>query len=260
VRRPARRRGAWLALALLLAAAWPRPAVAAEDLFAAANAHYAAQRYDEAAGAYERLLDAGVVHEALHYNLANAHFRAGRLGPAILHYERALRLAPELGDARFNLEVARETAALRFGKDTIAGVARDPFWVRAVEWLSLGSLSWLFLALDVVFFGLLIALRFLPTGLLRTGLVVGNVFVGVTGALVGILLAGQLYLVRSVPLGVVVADEVVMREGPDPTRREMPKLHAGHRIVLLQEREGWTRVRLSNRVEGWVPREAVERI
>ena len=75
-----------------------------------------------------------------------------------------------------------------------------------------------------------------------------------------LLLAGHVYFVENVRMSVVVADEVVMREGPDPTRREMPKLHAGLRVILLGESQGWYRIRLSNQVEGWVPRDAVEEI
>jgi hypothetical protein len=237
----------------------PRAAHADERFDAAAKA-YAAQKYDDAVARFEALRQSGIHHPSLFYDLGNAHFRAGNLGPAILNYERALRLEPDADDVRYNLQVARETVSARHGKDTVAGAEREPLWIRAGQLLPLPTLAWGFLALDLLFFGVLVAVRFLPTGFLRTGLIVGDVFLGLAGAFVGLLLAAQLHLVHNVRLSVVVSDEVVMREGPDATRREMPKLHAGHRVEILRESQGWYRVRLANRMEGWVPKAAVEAI
>jgi tetratricopeptide (TPR) repeat protein len=242
--------------ALLLIAALASDA----QLFQQAEDEYAHQRYDMAIGKYEELLARGAGHENVFYNLGNAYFRNGNIGKAIVNYERAVRLAPDSEDARFNLEVARETAATKWGKDTLAGAEQDPLWVRVVHWLPLRTLAWVFLALDVAFFGILLAMRFLSTGFLRTGLGVGNVFIGLAGVVLGVLLAGQLYHRTFIRAGVVTANEVVTRDGPDETRREMFKLHAGHRLVLLKESRGWVRVRLANRVEVWAPKQAVEEI
>lgn len=252
------RASAFAAFAALLV--WAKPARADDERFARAARAYAEQRYAEAIAEYEGLAKDGVRHPALYYNLGNAYFRAGQVGRAILSYERALRLAPDFDDARFNLDVARETVAARYGKDTVAGAEKDPLWMRVVSAVPLPTLAWAFLVLDVLFFAVLIAVRFLPTGFLRTGLVAGEVFLGLAGAFVGALLLGQIHLSRNVQVSVVVADEVVMREGPDPTRREMPKLHAGLRVVILRESQGWYRIRLANRMEGWVPKESVEAI
>ena len=73
----------------------------------------------------------------------------------------------------------------------------------------------------------------------------------------GLLLAGRLYWVERVRTSIVVVDEVVMRELPDAASREMPKLHAGFRVVVLRESQGWWRIRLANHVEGWVPKDTV---
>jgi hypothetical protein len=202
----------------------------------------------------------------LFYNLGNAYFRsaeagnAGRLGRAILAYERALALEPSFDDARFNLDVARDVVGSRYGQDKVKDAAVDPLWIRAATFLPLTTLAWVFFVLDVVFFAVLIALRFLPTGFLRTGLIVLNTFVGLATLGAGGLLGAQVYYLETVRMSVVVADEVVMREGPDATRREGPKLHAGHRAEILREDHGWARLRLANKVEGWVPAETVEEI
>jgi hypothetical protein len=84
------------------------------------------------------------------YNEGNAAQRAGRLGVAILSYERARLLAQDDTAIAHNLDLARQKA----------GVAAPviPWWQRPAHWLSfngfavLGSLSLLLFA--VIFFGM----------------------------------------------------------------------------------------------------------
>jgi tetratricopeptide (TPR) repeat protein len=243
-----------------------------DSLFAQAAKDYADRHYDAAIAKYEQLVRAGVRHEHVYYNLGNAYFRkaqeqsAGKdgkdtqLGRAILCYERALAVDPDFEDARTNLDVARELVGVRYGADKVKEAAEDPLWIKLATFWPLRRLAWVFLGLDVLFFGVLVTVRFLASGFLRTGLVVGNVFCGVAGAALGVLLALNVYYKETVHMGVVVADEVIMREGPDASRREMPKLHAGHRAIVLREDHGWLRIRLANKMEGWVPRDTVEQI
>ncbi len=242
-----------IAFAVLLVPARAR----AGDLEEASTA-YAQQKYERAAAAYERAAAGGLRNEIVYYNLGNAYFRAGKLGPAILNYERALRIDPDLADARYNLDVAHEAVAARLGKDSVKGALEEPFWVRAVDAVPLPLLIVAVILLDLGFFAILIALRFIPIGFTRTGLTVGAVFAGVAGLAAVLLLAGRLYWVERVRTSIVVVDEVMMRELPDAASREMPKLHAGMRVVALRESQGWWRIRLANHVEGWVPKETVE--
>lgn len=249
-------------LAIFIAA----PAYAADDLFASANKDYSSQSYDAAIAKYEQLVKSGTRHPDLFYDLGNAYFRAAekgapnRLGPAILAYERALAMEPGFEDARYNLDVARDVVGARYGQDKVKDAAADPMWIRVANYFPLATLAWVFFGLDALFFAVLVALRFLPTGFLRTGLLAANIFVGLAGLIVGVVLGAQVYFLETVRMSIVTADEIVMREGPDATRREGPKLHAGHRAQILLEDHGWLRIRLANQVEGWVPSDTVEEI
>jgi hypothetical protein len=249
-----------LVLALAVAAGTAR----ADDAFADAQRAYVDRDYDAAIARYEAIAAQGQAPADIYYNLGNAYFRAaqsggpGRLGRAIGAYERALALDPAMDDARYNLGVARELAAARFGEDKVKGAERDPPWMRIAAWMPVQVLAWTFLALDAVFFVVLIVLRFLPSGFLRTGLVVANVFCGVAAAAVGSLYGVGAWTAANVKMGVVVADEVVLRETPADRGREGPKLHAGHRARVVADERGWTRIRLANDMEGWVHKDAFE--
>jgi tetratricopeptide (TPR) repeat protein len=227
--------------------------------FGAGNQSYVEGRFDQAIQRYEALVAAGVQHEDLFYNLGNAYFRSGRLGPAIYNYERALRIDPSHDDARFNMNVAREAVAERV-VDRLKGAESDPWWVRLATFFSVSHLTIGFLALDLLFFALLITLRFLATGFVRTALLATAGFVGVAvvGAL--LLLRGHIYVLEEVHQGVVTADQVVMREGADLRAHEKGKLHPGVLVRMRGRDAGWLHVRLANGMEGWVPEDAIGKL
>lgn len=247
-------RALWIAAAVVAGAA----PVAAET-FGEANEMYERGEYEKAAIAYEQLVDRGIESESLYYNLGNAYFRVGRLGPAVYNYERALRLDPNLEDARYNLAVARDVIAERFGS-RLKAAETDPVWVRISTFWPMSRMTAVFLVLNVLFFGVLIALRFFAEGLARTALVVTNAFVGVALAASLAVLIGHAIFLERVNSGIVLDDQVVMREGADERFAERGLLHPGLRVRIEQNQGDWLRVQLSNGVDGWVPRTSIGRL
>ncbi|MSP91522.1 MAG: hypothetical protein EXR79_06935 [Myxococcales bacterium] len=108
---------AWLAVLVVGATvALPVRAGTLDDTFVAANRAYLARQWAAARGGYEALLRHGVPAPAVHYNLANTLVHEGRLGLAVGHYKRALRLVPPpalRGDVLFNLAATRTELADR---------------------------------------------------------------------------------------------------------------------------------------------------
>jgi tetratricopeptide (TPR) repeat protein len=249
-----------LALALL---AYARPAHAAPSVatqaFLRGNQAYGKADYPSAIDAYEQVRALGVVHEDLYYNLANAYYRAGRLGPAILNYERALALDPDQDDARFNLKIARETA-LRRANDKIEGADREPLWMRVAGGFTLSGATWMFLAAYVALFAALSWLRFVRPGLGRAALGTVTLFLAIGMLCSGAILGGRAYLAERVVHGIVLPDTVAIKDGPDPNYRTAFELHAGLRVRLMERDQDWIRIRLANGLEGWLLESDVGRL
>src|SRR5204862_1754388 len=93
-----------LLLLLALGAAAQNPAL----LFDQANKLYEQGKYQEAASAYQKLLQTEPGSAALYFNLGNAWFKAGQSGRAIAAYRQAERLAPRDPNLRFNLNFVRK--------------------------------------------------------------------------------------------------------------------------------------------------------
>ena len=94
------------ALALLLLLGTQLHARAAAGQYNEANALYRDGDFAAARRSYLEVAEAGVQDARLYYNLGNACFKSGKLGEAILWYERARRLVPHDEDIKANLRFA----------------------------------------------------------------------------------------------------------------------------------------------------------
>jgi tetratricopeptide (TPR) repeat protein len=121
-------------LALLIASS---AALAADQqtAFEQANTSFAQKNYGRAASDDEAILIAQGFSAPVLFNLANAYYQDGKLGLAILNYQRAQLLAPRDADIAFNLHLARAKAGL---------ADRPTAWFdQAARFFSLNTLSWL---------------------------------------------------------------------------------------------------------------------
>jgi hypothetical protein len=234
---------------LFLLVALPARADLTDDVWKRGNDAYFRGDYNAAVAAYEQLDRQGVVSADLYYNLGVAHFRLGGLGRAVWAFERAVALDPDDEDARFNLAQTRKLADRRV-RDKIEGAERDPTWIRVVTFFSGSQQTWGFLVLYFGCFALLF-LRRRAGEASRAALGAGAALVGVGALVAGVLLAGRVVL-EQIPFGVVLPDDVAVKEGADPNYRTSFAVHSGLRVRLLEREQDWVRIRLSNGLEGWV--------
>jgi tetratricopeptide (TPR) repeat protein len=248
---------ALLTLALALALPAAAHADPLDEAWRRGNDAYFKGDYAAALTAYEQIDRQSVVSADLYYNLGVVQFRQGNLGPAVWSFERAVALAPDDEDARFNLAQARKLAERRV-RDRIEGAERDPVWIRVVTFLTASEQTWIFVVLYLSAFALLFWRRRAREAS-RAALGAGAALVGFAALLAGLLLLGRVTLDR-LPFGVVLPDVVAVKEGADPNYRSTFAVHAGLRVRLLERDHEWVRIRLANGLEGWVRDQDVGRL
>lgn len=96
--------GIWL---LIIFSVLSSRAQSPDSLMEQANLAYMDESWEEAMALYETILRMEVESAPLYYNMGNTSYQQGKLGSAILYYERALRLNPSYERAQHNLEIAR---------------------------------------------------------------------------------------------------------------------------------------------------------
>jgi len=247
-------------IAALLAAsvacgAGPARAESPEEAFRGAGRAYDAGRYDEAAAAYEELLSRGIVDPCVEFNLGNAEFRRGRIGRAILHFERARRLDPADPEIRSNLEFARAHAgeSPEPGDDGTRALA----WARhTIDRLGPSRLAWISLAL-----------LWLVGGVLAWGLAEPGRFRAAHGWVLSALVLAlavsattwysthQRLMAHQV--AVVLALQAPVLAGPGENNAQLATVPEGLELEVWGERPEWVNVRLPNNVSGWIAQDAV---
>lgn len=226
-------------------------------LVAEGNRLYQEENFEGAIEAYRSVLDTGLESGDLYFNLGNAWFRAGELGPAILAWERAARFLPGDPDVRANLELARSLTV-----DEVT--PQEPFWLFQLwdGWvhllprdllLAVVALAWLLTG------GALVArvLSRRPARrrrAARTALGSGTLFV----------LFGISLLVRETGLGspdvaIVMADQVSVQSAPvADADQTLFTVHEGLRVAVARRTDAWAEVTLEDGRVGWLPLESIE--
>jgi tetratricopeptide (TPR) repeat protein len=245
-----------VAIAILLAPGRAR-ADRLDEAWRRGNEAYLRGDYATAVAAYEEVDRQAPPSADVAFNLGDAYFHKGALGPSIWAFERALSLDPNDDDARYNLEKARKLAARR-AHDRIEGEDKEPAWVRLVGGVAPATATWFFVALYLGFFAALIARRAARSEW-RPALTAGAGVLAVGALLTGALLAGRVHLDR-IPFGVLLPDEVAVKEGADTSYRTSFEAHAGLRVRIVDQDQDWLRVRLTNGLEGWVKAQEIGRI
>ncbi len=239
-----------LSLLLLRAvAAFAAPAFSPE----AAAKKFDAGDYLGAAAAYREGLSADPGNPDLHYNLGNCFFKAGRLGPAIVEYQRAFDALPRDSDIRHNLDFALKRA----GEDlTPAGV--PPILFAAFHWLGareLAGLHWL-----SCWAALLLAGAWLIKDAWRPAL-----GAWCAGALALWLCGGGWWLARTgfepESRGVVLKPAAEIRSGPGESFSVSFTVPEGRRVQILSASGDWVEIGLPKEgAKGWMRSDAVEEI
>lgn len=225
-----------------------------QELFVQGNAAYFEGDFATAIARYEALIQAGVDDADVHYNLGTAYARAGKCGAAIVELERSLRVSGGDDDAAANLQACQAQLGKRRAQaEGEATVQTRPPWSEALlQPVSLDTLAWVVLALNVALFTTLLLRRRARQETTRVSLAIAASLIGL-----GLLVAGMGLGVKARwfdrgEAAVVLREQAPLREGPDPRARSRSEAHEGERGQILQREGEYMRVRLARGPEGWM--------
>ena len=242
----------WVLLSLAIP---PVSAQSPEELFQIGNTAYGQERYADAAATYRDVLRYRIQDPRLEFNLANAEFRLGHLGRAILHYERALRLDPTDMEIRANLDYAR---SFRF--DRLEVDVDNPLLgsVRGIQdRMGPDRQGWAIVVLVWAIFGIV------AWALARPGRWNATLGWAMSGLTLALLVAGLSWYatyqrLEGTDLAVVLDEAVEVLAGPGGNNPTLFTVHEGLTVEVRDRRADWTQVSLPNGFNGWIPSETIE--
>lgn len=223
-----------------------------------ANTAYVNGNYQGAIDEYKKILATGNTSARLHYNLANAYYKVGQIGHAVLNYRRADLLDPSDRDINYNLEIAQTQV-----RDKIAEVPVF-FLLRYVSALrsSLSSNAWAQFALAMFALAAIMVVVFLlarPTAVRKAGFITAIAALVLFVASLSFSLAQRRVIVLQNE-AVVMSGAVAVKSSPDRESKDIFILHEGTPLTILNTLGEWSEVMIADGNKGWMPNNAFEKI
>jgi len=226
-----------------------------DDLSQAAEL-YAKGAFAAAAVLYEKAIAEKGISAKAYYNLGNCYFKANRIAPAILNYERALLLDPGDGDTRHNLTLARLKTV-----DKIEPVGEFflSLWFRSVQnLLSAGEWSILAITAFILFIGCLFLFFFTRRiSLKKTGFYIGLVFLAVC-IISNIFAYNEKHLLTNRRTAIVFSPTVTIKSSPDASGTDLFILHEGTKVTIKSRVGNWNEIETADGNVGWIRNDEIE--
>jgi tetratricopeptide (TPR) repeat protein len=228
-----------------------------QQAFYTANTFYAERNYSKALEAYQSILNAGLENGALYYNMGNCCFKMGKLGHAVLYYNKARKLFPNDSDLASNLSYAKQQLGNPGIEPTSLNIVSRMIG-RPYSGLNLNALSVLSLAVYIFVAAmscLLVARPFLWKKLGALYIIAMIFFAANISAF-----ALRYYDEEILKRGVVVQKTVEAKYEPIDKSTTYYNLPEGGDVFILATRDGWRQVRRPDGKIAWVPRGSVEEV
>jgi len=223
-----------------------------------ASEYYRNAEFDKAINIYEQLMREDYKGTSLYYNLANSYYRIGKLGYAILNYERALKISPSDEDVKHNLAFANLS--------TVDRIQPLPTFFLFEWWETLLALfsvnGWTYAAyIFFIILLLLIVLYFFARTIFQQKIIL---FSGL-GTLIVLVLVVSLLVVKinreqTIISGVIVEQTTTVKTSPDIKSTDAFVIHEGLKVNLEDRLDQWVKIKLADGKVGWVENSAVEKI
>ncbi|MDR1609980.1 MAG: tetratricopeptide repeat protein [Candidatus Symbiothrix sp.] len=227
----------------------------AQDLLQSANDAYAKGDYAKAAEFYEAALKENGQSATVYYNLGNSYYKANKIAPSILNYERALLLEPGNGDIRFNLEIAKLKTV-----DKIEPIGEFflTSWVRSIE-DSLSTDAWSKFAITC--FILLIGCLFLFFFSRKISIKKVGFYAGI--CLLVLTISGNIFAYNQKKSltqrdsAIIFVPTTTIKSSPSDSGTDLFILHEGAKVKLKSKIGNWNEIETADGNVGWIKSEEI---
>ena len=242
--------------------------VSAQSLTEKAEEAYMSDKYSEAVDIYEEIMQKEGISSDLYYNIGNAYYKSGRLGKAVLYYERALLLDPNNEDAQVNLDFVKTklTDKLDFNENIVDSFVRNFRNLASPNgWAVVAIASFLLLlcAVAVYFFSNVVLLR-------KIGFFGGFLFL-VVCIIANVMAVKTANAVTGSNYAVVMKNVTILSTSPREPRSKAEEafmLHEGAKVEMLDSvvvkldsiQQKWYDVKADDTHRAWINGADIEKI
>ncbi len=223
-----------------------------------ANATYKKGEFEKASKIYELILSKGIESAELYYNLGNAYFRLKEIPKAILSYERAKLLSPEDDDINYNLNLVNSYIVDKVNPLPEFIVLT---WVKSVI-RKFSVNQWSVFSLSLFVISLLVFLVFLFSGVAvwrRLFFWTGSFFLVISVISTIFAINSRSQIVNN-HTAIIISAVTTAKSSPDNASTDLFIIHEGTKIIINEELEDWSEIKLLDGSIGWVKSKDFEKI
>ena len=221
-----------------------------------ANQAYERGDYRTAIMLYEQLLTEHKPSTNLLYNLGNAYYKEGKIGKAILNYERSLKLDPGFEPAQKNITFIKDQMDYPFSG--IPEFFLKRWWDQLVLLFPISTWTWLHL------FSLFLGVLGISFWLFSNQIEIKKR--GFFGGIGSLLFAFLFFILADQRKthqldsgeGIVLLNDVFLKVAPDEDSPDVIKLSEGVKVFIEDELNDWYKIYLEDREPGWIMKDWIE--
>ncbi len=226
-----------------------------EELLTKANSLYNENAFDSALVVYKDIVEQGYSSSTLYYNIGNTYYKLRNYPLAIYYYEKSLKLNPNNDDTKHNIEIAQ-----LFLTDKIEAV---PELFVKTWWNNLSNIFTLnvWSIITLVLIGLLLTCLFFYITAKTRGLKKSMFFTGLILILFTIcsfsISVKKYNYISTNNEGIIIIPTITIKSSPSNSSVDLFVLHEGSKVKILDNADGWEKIKIANGSIGWLPTSSV---
>jgi tetratricopeptide (TPR) repeat protein len=192
------------------------------------------------------------------FSLEDSYFKLKDIPSAILYYEKALKINPSDDDTKHNLQIANSMIV-----DKIEPLPQ--FFFRAwwnTFYTLLSANAWAYISVFILLLTLLAAYFYFTSfnsTIRKIAFFVGILLVLLTITSFG-LASQKYYYTRQINEAIVFIPTITIKSSPALSSVDLFVLHEGTKLRILDQTNGWAKIKIANGSIGWIPQEVIKGI
>ncbi len=226
-----------------------------EELLTKANSLYNENAFDSALVVYKGILDQGYSSATLYYNIGNTYYKLRNYPLAIYYYEKSLKLEPNNEDTKHNIEIAQLFLTDKI--ETVPELFIKTWWNNLSNLFTINTWSIITLiligtSLICIFFYITAKTRSLKKGMFFSGILV--IIFTICSLSISI---NKYNYINTHNEGIIISPTITIKSSPSTSSVDLFVLHEGSKVKILDNTDGWEKIKIANGSIGWLPTSAV---
>lgn len=219
-------------------------------LFKKATEAYNKGEYSQAIDLYGEILKTGQHSAALYFNLGNAYYKLNEIAESIYYYEKALLLNANDQEIKTNLGYAQNMSLDAI--DTLPETGLSKLYKNITSKLSFDQWAYLSIVFIILFVILYIAFYYFDYSSRKRWAFISSILFLCLSIISIVFAYVQEQDYKNYRPAIIFADEIGIQSEPNNTSPTVFTLHAGTKVIVLEDLNNWKKIQLADGKTGWI--------